>query len=49
MDILVIAGRILYGGLMVYVGISNYQHLKLMAEIKLVRGQVYTIDKSIYA
>ena len=41
MDILVVAGRILYGGLMVYVGISNYKQLKLMAEITKSKGMPY--------
>ena len=35
---LIIAGRVLYGGLMVYAGISNFLHLKMMAELTKMKG-----------
>ncbi len=35
---LVIAGRILYGGLMVYAGISNFLNLGMMAELTEMKG-----------
>ena len=38
MNPLVIAGRVLYGGLMVYAGISNFLNLKIMAELTKMKG-----------
>ena len=35
---LVIAGRVLYGSLMVYAGISNFLHLKMMTELTKMKG-----------
>ena len=38
MSTLVIAGRILYGGLMVFCGINNYRHLQIMADLTASKG-----------
>ncbi|MDJ0987883.1 MAG: DoxX family membrane protein [Desulfobacterales bacterium] len=38
MNALVVVGRVLYGGLMVYAGISNFLHLKMMAELTKMKG-----------
>jgi len=38
MDTLVLAGRILYGGAMVFAGFINYLHLKELAELTKSKG-----------
>ena len=38
MDTLVTAGRVLYGGVMIFSGINNYRHLKIMAELTKSKG-----------
>ena len=38
MDTLVTVGRVLYGGVMIFSGIQNYRHLKIMAELTKSKG-----------
>ena len=38
MNTLVITGRILYGGLMIFAGINNYLNLKVMADLTKSKG-----------
>ena len=38
MDTLVTVGRVLFGGVMIFSGIQNYRHLKIMAELTKSKG-----------
>ena len=41
MNTLVVVGRVLYGGLMVYAGIGNFLNLKVMAELTKMKGMPF--------
>ena len=38
MNTLIIAGRILYGGVMIFAGVNNYLNLKVMADLTKSKG-----------
>lgn len=38
MNTLILAGRILYGGVMIFAGINNYLNLKIMADLTKSKG-----------
>ena len=41
MNTLIIAGRILYGGVMVFAGVNNYLNLKVMADLTKSKGMPF--------
>ena len=38
MNTLIVAGRILYGGVMIFAGVNNYLNLKVMADLTKSKG-----------